>query len=93
MAAVTKTTLIERCRLTEEELRAIYDSNMSGRGRCGYRDFSEAQLGKALWAVAEFLHPEQQGHIAKDEFLLWQRADGIRSELEAAGIERPKGAG
>jgi len=73
--------LIEKARLTPEELRAIYDSNIGSRGRCSYRDFSEAQLAKALWAVVDWIF---ENHTAL-------AAMKIISELEAAGLKRPGG--
>ena len=81
MAQVTAMTLVERCRLTEEETAAFQKAPTPTVAVLYTR---EAQLEKALWGVVEWLR-QLPFHVDRD------RGERIAiALLEAAGLGRPE---
>ncbi|MEE9569301.1 MAG: hypothetical protein V3W37_07945 [Candidatus Binatia bacterium] len=90
MGRVTKSDLVERARLTEEERRAVIAK--TARMLAGHpprwidlnQMLADAATAKALWAAVEDIRrtPDTLGWLLADE---WER------DLEQAGIERPEG--
>jgi len=100
----TKTeSLIERARLTEEEIGTISDDwwlgdgidDMRQPGPVHFQEIAEAALAKALWAVVDWI---EEGPIVGENVrvVYERRGDGLdidtvlRHQLEAAGLAGPK---
>ena len=74
-------SLIERCRLTEEEKREAWgERDVLAALPAEIDAVQEAQLAKALWMVVDI----EEGWACR------QICKPLRRELEAAGLKRPK---
>jgi len=86
--------LIERARLTEEEMDGAGIWRYGGSAPLDGRDIADAQLAKALWAVVdEFIGVEKEPNDG-DSSSIWMNlgitfvAECVQRKLHDAGIER-----
>ena len=87
--------LVERARLTGAEIK---DRGFTYEDLSDYRYLTDAQLAKALWAVADWLYERSKAFApapGQASALAFQvgfqgAAYEVKEQLEAAGIERPQ---
>jgi len=85
-------TLIERCRLTEEEIKPFRGG---GWDHSDAPNIAEAQLGKALWGVVDWLDERvmyaREAQWWRHEIVLSDASTSLQIQLEFAGLKRPEG--
>ncbi len=86
---------IEKLRLNEEEMTHLYSQwKQSGTFSVAGKDWddtlADAQLAKALWGVAEWLHALSGIADEEERLAIYGVYARLRDNLEAEGIPRPE---